>query len=808
MPKKRARILEAKWFSFVIAALIIGLFAFMYFSTRILHQMEGSVLDVHFRIKTSKETRAVQEGAILAQKDLKLSDKILILGIDQKTLAEYGKWPFPRTRHASLANAFSRISDQSNRESALFMDVFFIEPDPIPTNDAILVNAIQDSGTVFLETLTSGYGEIRENDPVALRQKALYETAGTITKVHGDWKTIFEQYNMEPPLEPYGRAVKGYGHATFIPDIDKVYRRQPLVIRQSILVKDFRLDELTQGYSVNDAAFERLAWQDAKGEIHTIETPITSAELKRLPERMAAEAPMRVVDTDLDGVPDDSYYVIRHYRDSFVPSITLALALNFFHRTLDDVEVVSGSHILIPKPMVKDSQSGELVPYRIQIESDVYDAENNLVKEGKWRELSEIRIPINAQGQMLVNFMGMRSAESPDQGVQTFPVRSFAAYANRDPGPDPNAWRRTLAVQDKILMVGAFSRGMAEDEKPTPLGLMYGIEMHANALNTILMDNFIIEAPDWANIAVIALAVLVVAFLSARLAAIGAFFLTIVMVIVYFFGVNMLFDGKSFLLGFSSPVLAAIFTFVSVVVYRVFTEERDKRQIRETFGKYLSPKVVDQLANDPPELGGTDKELTVFFSDIRGFTTLSENMSPQELVNHLNEYLTAMTDLALDYGGTLDKYMGDAIMCFWGAPIAQPDHAVLACKCALRQMQALKVLNENWPEARRINIGIGLNTGIMTVGNMGSKMRMNYTLMGDHVNLGSRLESTNKEYATGIIISEFTYGLVKDKFVVRELDNIRVKGKNKPVLIYELVDCLESIDPPILGVVAKKGARE
>ncbi|MBL8966094.1 MAG: adenylate/guanylate cyclase domain-containing protein, partial [Spirochaetaceae bacterium] len=151
------------------------------------------------------------------------------------------------------------------------------------------------------------------------------------------------------------------------------------------------------------------------------------------------------------------------------------------------------------------------------------------------------------------------------------------------------------------------------------------------------------------------------------------------------------------------------------------------------------------------------------------------------------------------YGGTLDKYVGDEVMCFWGAPLPQEDHAVLACKCALRQMQKLRELNEGWPEAIRINIGIGLNSGIMTVGNMGSPIRMNYTLMGDNVNLGARLEGTNKEYGTNIIISEFTYGLVKDHFVVRELDNIRVKGKNKPVLIYELVDCVGPLDPPILA---------
>jgi adenylate cyclase len=247
-----------------------------------------------------------------------------------------------------------------------------------------------------------------------------------------------------------------------------------------------------------------------------------------------------------------------------------------------------------------------------------------------------------------------------------------------------------------------------------------------------------------------------------------------------------------------------LLTFVSVVVYRVITEERDKRRIRETFGKYVSPKVVDQILEHPPELGGVDKELTVFFSDIRGFTTLSEAMTPQELVNHLNIYLTEMTDIILEYQGTLDKYVGDEIMCFWGAPLPQEEHAMLACKSALRQMEALRKLNEQWPPERRINIGIGINSGIMTVGNMGSLGRMNYTLTGDNVNLGARLEGTNKQYGTNIIISEYTYGLVKDRVVVRELDNIRVKGKNRPVQIYELIDVNEDMEPPIRTVDKKR----
>lgn len=803
MPRKRSKIFEAKRFSFVIALFIVGIFSLLFLTTEMLQGIEGPILDTHFRLKTVRQSKAIQEGAVLSHHNYKIADNILILGIDQKTLAEYGRWPFSRTRHADLINAFSRIKDQSNRESSLFFDVNFIEQVVNPTDDALLARAIGEAENVFLETFLVPTGIALEADPMTIRQEALYDKWGTIRSIDGDWKKLPVFYDFEAPLEPFARAAAGYGHANFIADSDMVYRRQPLVVRSSILVDILRLDSLMPGDSVDEDAYERLAWQDNRGHFHDIELPLSQASIQRLSEKMKSEAPLKVDDADMDGIPDDSYHIVRKYRDSFVPAITLSLALNYFNRTLDDVLVNIGSDIVIRSPHVRNPDTDELVPYFIQTEPDSYDKDGNFVKAGKRRAIPEIRIPINEQGQMIVNFMGFRSNPTTD-GNQTFPVRSFAAYADRSPGPDPDTWRRTLAVKDKILMVGAFASGVADDEKPTPLGIMYGIEMHANALNTILMDNFIHEAPLWIDIVILVVFVLIIAFIGSRLPAIIGFFITLVALVLYFFGVNWVFDNKVYLLNYSMPAMAAGFTFIAVVVYRVFTEERDKRQIRDTFGKYLSPRVVDELANNPPELGGVDKELTVFFSDIRGFTTLSENMTSQELVNHLNIYFTAMTDLAIEYSGTLDKYIGDAMMAFWGAPLALANHAELACKCALKQMQVLNELNESWPEEKHIHIGIGINTGIMTVGNMGSRQRMNYTSMGDNVNLCSRLEATNKEYGTNIIISEYTYAQVKDTFIVRELDNIRVKGKNKPVLIYELVDCVESIEPPSFKKVQKK----
>jgi len=239
------------------------------------------------------------------------------------------------------------------------------------------------------------------------------------------------------------------------------------------------------------------------------------------------------------------------------------------------------------------------------------------------------------------------------------------------------------------------------------------------------------------------------------------------------------------------PVLTMLTIYLGITIYRYVTEEKEKKKIRGAFQYYLTASVVNEILKDPSKLklGGDKKHLSVMFSDIRGFTSISEKLSPEELVRLLNEYLTAMTDIVFKYDGLLDKYIGDAIMAVFGAPLDQPDHASRACRVALEMMAELRRLREKWAAEGRpdVNIGVGINSGDMVVGNMGSEMRFDYTVMGDSVNLASRLEGTNKEYGTNIILSEFTYEIVKDEFICRQLDAVRVKGKKKPVRIFELL---------------------
>ncbi|MGK0289370.1 MAG: adenylate cyclase, partial [bacterium] len=216
-----------------------------------------------------------------------------------------------------------------------------------------------------------------------------------------------------------------------------------------------------------------------------------------------------------------------------------------------------------------------------------------------------------------------------------------------------------------------------------------------------------------------------------------------------------------------------------------------KRFIQGAFKQYLSPDVIDRLVANPNllKLGGERKELTAFFSDVQGFSTISESLEPEELVELLNEYLTEMTEIVMKYDGTVDKFEGDAIIAFFGAPIDHKDHAIRACLVSIEMQEKLAEMREMWREQGKheLFMRIGLNTGQMVVGNMGSKTRMDYTMMGDSVNLAARLEGVNKQYKTFTMISEFTYTHIKDEFDVRELDMIRVVGKNKPVRVYEVL---------------------
>jgi len=280
---------------------------------------------------------------------------------------------------------------------------------------------------------------------------------------------------------------------------------------------------------------------------------------------------------------------------------------------------------------------------------------------------------------------------------------------------------------------------------------------------------------------------LIVARVSPLLGAI----LAMVLAAGYIGTAQWLFTHRFMALDMAASLLTLFGGYLAVVTYRFFSEEKEKRWVKAAFGQYVSPKVLDILMADPTRLSmvGERREVTMLFSDVAGFTSISERLNPDELVVLLNRYLSAMTEVIFQYDGYLNKYMGDGIMAFWNAPLKQADHAARACRCALRSKDRLAELNEELLKEglTPLKARIGLNSGPVVVGNMGSTQKSDYTVMGDNVNLASRLEGANKPFGTSIMISEFTYEIIRDQFEVRYLDRLRVPGKARPVKTYELL---------------------
>ncbi len=391
-------------------------------------------------------------------------------------------------------------------------------------------------------------------------------------------------------------------------------------------------------------------------------------------------------------------------------------------------------------------------------------------------KVGPLTIPTTEDGRLIINYRG---------GAKTFSHISVSDILERNMAPG--------TFQDKIVVVGATATGIY-DHRVTPFSSVYpGLEIHATVINNILHQQFL-HRPNWAGLFDIAAIVLFGSSLGIalmRFRPITGISAAITLFLVYLWFCRYLFIYQGALLNvtYTSAVLIAVY--VNITMFKYATEERQKRWIRNAFSYYLTPSVVNEIVKQPEKLklGGEKKELSVLFSDIRGFTTISEGLTPEQLVHFMNEYLTAMTDVVFEYDALLDKYIGDAVMAVFGAPVDQPDHAERACRTALGMLEALEGLRARWDSQKisYIDIGIGINTGPMVVGNMGSDRRFDYTVMGDSVNLGSRLEAANKTYGTNIIISEFTYTYVSPLLTCRELDLVRVKGKSEPVKIYELI---------------------
>ena len=391
-------------------------------------------------------------------------------------------------------------------------------------------------------------------------------------------------------------------------------------------------------------------------------------------------------------------------------------------------------------------------------------------------QVDRISIPVDELGRIMINYRG---------GAKTYPhisvtdiIRGNVAEAD---------------LKDKIVIVGATAVGIY-DLRVTPFSSVFpGVEIHANIIDNILSKNFLYQ-PSWTavfDIFGIVATGFILGFILPRTGVFTGILSSLMVFGGYILVCQLFFTQKGFILNLVYPLEVLLIVYVIITAYKYLVESRQKRFIKDAFSTYLAPSVVKQLIDSPEKLvlGGEKRVITAFFSDIQSFTSIAEKLSPEKLVEILNEFLTEMTDIILKYEGTVDKFEGDAIIAFFGAPNDLENHVATACAVSIEMQKKLAKLREKWKAEGKpeLMMRIGLCSGPAVVGNMGSKNRMDYTMMGDTVNIAARLEGVNKVYGTYTLISETTYRAAGEGFIFREIDKINVVGKKEPITVYQLL---------------------
>lgn len=600
-------------------------------------------------------------------------ERIVIVDIDEKSLAEVGRWPWSR-------NVVARLMDQlfeRYKVAVVGFDVVFAEPDT-------------SSGIRELDQLAQG----------SLKQNTEFKRVLAHNRPRLDYDALLASRFKGRPV------VLGYYFAN---DSTRTAGMLPApVLRKGSLAGGQTAIPSRSGYGANIPILQKAA---GKGG-HFNPEPDRDGVTRRVP-------------------------LLQEYRGAYYEALSLAVMRAMFGQP--------------------DLQPGFPAGGTAQLE---------------WLQAADLRIPVDSAAMALIPYRG-------NQG-------SFAYVSASDvlKGKLPKA-----QLEGAIILVGTTAPGLM-DLRSTPVSAVYaGVEIHANMIAGML-DNTIKHAPAYAQAAELVALLLIGLLLAFVLPLLGPLtslgvsaFLSVGIVIG-----NLAAWNQHLVLPLSSILIMISLLYLSNATWGFLAEARAKHQITGLFGQYVPPQIVSTMSKDPEHftMAAEEREMTVLFTDVVGFTSISEKLTPQELATFMNEYLTAMTSIIYAHGGTVDKYIGDAIMAFWGAPLDDPEHALHAVQAALAMRQRMVSLQQEmtvqgFPE---IKIGIGINTGLMRVGNMGSSYRVAYTAMGDAVNLASRLEGLTRQYDTWIIVGQETKRRIAG-YLWRELDLVRVKGKHEPVAIYE-----------------------
>jgi adenylate cyclase len=676
----------ARWALALVLILVACLYIRQEISSTIVDRLEVFAYDSKVR---------AQDGG--------LDPRVVIVDIDEKSIAEVGRWPWSRD---VLAELVRKLDEKYFVKSAGF-DVTFPEPDnsagfatlqtiaqrefkdipqfgqrlakikPLFDFDAQFAGALQDKPVVL--------GYFFSNEERDINKGALPRPAFTSAALNGRDIDAIDYIKYTGNLPMLQKVARAGGFINPKPDDDGIIRRLPLLIRHG------------------DGYFESLAFATAR-------TALGASKVK--------------------------------------PVFYSSGELNMSDEAMRSYGALKGLELNTkPKPTI---------------------------------------VPLDRDLTLLVNYRGVGGVS----GGQYRYVSAVDVLKERVP---------MNVLADNIVLIGTTSAGL-KDLRVSPTNVDYpGVEMHANVISSILDQRFKQE-PDFHAGLQVATAIVVGLALGMLLPVLTPL-MSIVVSLLTAAGIvasNLyMFTALDWVVPMAPVLLLVIALFLINLTWGYLFEFRKSRAMVNLFGEYVAPELVAEMAENPESynMEGETRELTVLFCDVRGFTTISEGLSANQLREYINLYLTAMSEDIRGNRGTLDKYIGDAVMAFWGAPVTLPDHARRAVATALKMLETADKLNaefqaRGWPE---LKIGIGLNTGDMRVGDMGSKIRRAYTVMGDAVNLGSRLEGITKEYGVGLVVGESTR-VAAPEFIYRELDRVRVKGKNEPVPIFEPVGLAQEVD--------------
>ena len=635
----------------------------------------------------------IYDGRLQATMPRTGDDRIVIVDIDEKSLAEIGHWPWGRHRLAELVEELY----VRQKVALLGFDVLFAEED-------------DSSGLKQLRKLAEG--GLRDQpgfaDKVAQLQSSL------------DYDALFAAALQQR------RVVLGYYLTSDREGRTSGVLPAPVMAKEDLQGRPIRFTSWS-GYGANIPQLARAA--PTAGYFNSI--------------------------TDPDGVVR-SIPLVAEYKGKYYESLSLAMF-----------------RMLNGQPSVEAG-----FPRDRFLSRSYQGLESILLRQGD----KSLAIPVDDRVATLVPFRGQGG---PAAGSYRY-ISAADLLSKKIPAE---------SLKGKIVLLGTTAPGL-QDLRVTPVGEAYaGVEVHANVLSGLL-DGKIFYKPDYAmgyEVVVLVLAGLALAFTLPLLSAHRAVLVSVVVIALLVLLNFWLYLGAGLVLPLASALVMALTAFALNMSYGYFVESRSKRELANLFGTYVPPELVDEMVKDPASysMKATNKELTVMFCDMRGFTKMSERMEPTQLQALLNAVFSRLTDLIRANRGTIDKYMGDCVMAFWGAPVDTPNHAQLAVKTAIEMAAAVRRINEEHRASGipEIGIGIGLNTGTMCVGDMGSDIRLAYTVIGDSVNLGSRLEGLSKTYGVEIVVSESTRRLAPD-FGWQELDKVRVKGKEQAVAIFSPLGAL------------------